>query len=128
MEIQNQFEKLLKELKTQEFESLSFTYLPKFEYVELEIIIVKKKFRRQGVASEAISRLCELCDKTKTKAVLYPSDEFGVSKKILINFYRKFGFKFYFETDYTDRVVNFMKRYPSDCEVDLIEFENLKFI
>lgn len=35
MEIQNQFEKLLKELKTQEFESLSFTYLPKFEYVEL---------------------------------------------------------------------------------------------
>lgn len=112
MKIEERFKALQKRLNTQEFDSICFTYLPQCRIVELEIIIVNKNFRRKGIASKAINKICKLCDETETLFVLFPSAEFGIPRKVLVKFYRSFGFYFTGERDFSDRFTIFMKRFP----------------
>ena len=110
MQKSNRFKALNKKLSTPYFTSLTFHYHFKLNTVELEVIVVKEEYRRQGYGSRAMQAICDLCDETGTLLVLYPSDEFGTSKGVLSKFYRAFGFRYHRKKDYFDRYRNFLKR------------------
>ena len=110
MQKSNKFKSLNRKLSTPYFFSLTFHYYPVLNTVELEVIVVKEEYRRQGYGSRAMQAICELCDETEALLVLYPSNEFGTPKSVLNKFYRGFGFRYHRKKDYFDRYRNFLKR------------------
>lgn len=110
MQKSNTFKALNRKLSTKHFYSLTFHYYPVLNTVELEVIVVKEEYRRQGYGSRAMQAICDLCDETETLLVLYPSHEFGTPKSVLNKFYSDFGFRYQRKKDYQDRYRNFLKR------------------
>ena len=56
-------------------------------------IEVPKESRGKGIASSAMEEIIDYADRNGLKVLLTPTDEFGSSKKKLIEFYKRFGFK-----------------------------------
>lgn len=74
------------------------------DYIELQMIRIKKEFRNKGIANILMERLCKYAD-DMNKIILLdpmpPKDEIEVSKSRLIDFYLKFGFKLNKKKDYS---------------------------
>lgn len=60
--------------------------------VQLEKIIVPKDNRNQGLGSEFMRKLCELCDDYNVILTCSPSVDFGSTMTRLLKFYKSFGF------------------------------------
>lgn len=58
--------------------------------ISIDLIIVKDK--NKGTGSKVMKEICEYADKNNKIIILSPSNEFGSSKKRLIEFYKRFGF------------------------------------
>jgi len=74
------------------------------EYIELQMIRIKKEFRNKGIANILMERLCKYAD-DMNKIILLdpisPKEESDVSKSRLIDFYLKFGFRLNKKKDYS---------------------------
>jgi len=60
--------------------------------IHLSKIEVPKSERGKGKATEAMNELISFADSTGIRVTLTPTNEFGASKKRLIQFYKRFGF------------------------------------
>ena len=60
--------------------------------MHLDVLIVPKEERRQGIGSSIMSELTSVADQENLTMSVTPSTSFGGSKAGLDRFYRKFGF------------------------------------
>lgn len=61
--------------------------------IYLVSIVVKKNQRNKGIGSQVMQEIIEFADLNEIPVTLNPIDILGTDIKILIPFYRKFGFK-----------------------------------
>lgn len=58
--------------------------------ISIDLIVVREK--NTGTGTKLMQDICDYADKENKIIILSPSDEFGGSKKRLIDFYKRFGF------------------------------------
>jgi hypothetical protein len=94
--------------------------------IRLSRIIVKPECRNMGIGSKIISELTDYADNNKQIIVLTPSSDFGGDKNRLVQFYKRFGFKFnkgqYKNFQFSDSMI----RYPKMNETRLLIKKLLK--
>ncbi len=70
---------------------------PDGNFIVLNIVVVKYKERSKGTGTEFMRRLVELADQEQEDIFLSADDSYaekdGMNKKMLIKWYKKFGFK-----------------------------------
>lgn len=60
--------------------------------IDVGVLSVDEDRRGQGLAADAMRRVCDLADRHQVRVTLTPTDEFGASKKRLADFYKRHGF------------------------------------
>lgn len=70
---------------------------PKHDRMDLDVLVVHKNYRKQGIGSDVVNTLTNFTKKHKAKTVLYPVDKnqmWGTTSKArLVKFYKRHGFK-----------------------------------
>lgn len=59
---------------------------------EIKLIRINKDAQNQGIGSKVMKDLTDLADEHDMVLSLTPEGSFGVSKSVLVKFYKKFGF------------------------------------
>jgi len=79
----------------------------------LSRIIIKPSFRNRGLGSKILDELIRYADANTKIIALTPSSDFGGNRNRLIQFYKKFGFKFnkgyYKNFEFRDEMIRYPK-------------------
>ncbi len=75
----------------------------------LHIIEIPDKYRGQGIGKQVMQNICDFADKKKIIMNLKPAGSWKNSRKMLIAFYKKFGF---IENKSNDNDYMYMYRMP----------------
>jgi len=82
----------------------------------LSRIIIKDKFKGEGIGSKLMSDLIDYAESNDQIIALTPSSDFGGNKNRLVQFYKRFGFKHNKGVHKSYEFTHTMIRYPSLSE------------
>ena len=91
-----------------EFPNVRFNMNTKKDSLELLILVVQFKERKQGIATKFMKRLIELAKKNHKKIYLTPDDSYSTEGDMNLeqikNFYEKLGFKKDLKSNFTHSI------------------------
>jgi predicted GNAT family acetyltransferase len=95
----------------------------------LSRIVIKPSFRNRGLGSKILDELIRYADANTKIIALTPSSDFGGNRNRLIQFYKKFGFKFnkgyYKNFEFRDEMIRYPKLTETKKLIKTLLKENL---